>query len=71
MEECLEPLVPIRKCETVLRRDPDPSELLQLGTVGESGGQMNKAEAWQVFSLVMVGLFLVSAALTTRSSLRL
>ena len=71
VEECLEPLVPDGEREAVLRGDRDPSEHLQLGTVGVGRGQVDETEAWQVFPLVVVGLFLVSAAVSSTSSLRL
>ena len=64
VEQRLQPLVPVGKCETVLGDDLNTSKPLQLGTVAVGGGQVDNAEAWQVFPPVNVGLLLVGAAVS-------
>ena len=66
VEQRLQLLVPVWKCETVLGDDLNTTKPLQLGTVAVGGGQVDNAEAWQVFSPVNVGLLLVGTAVSCR-----
>ena len=69
MEERLQLLIPVGKGEAGLRRHLNTTEPLQLGTVDVGGGQMDETQTWSMSAPVKVGLFLVSTAVSPRSSL--